>query len=433
MPRHGPGAVSDLATGRDKYAFPSWPKTLDSYFPEEYFAYPTERYALCNRNGPIGQTELPTGRLLDVMKDYDKPRLITSEPTAHQFLQQGLMRWIRRNLPNPLRHSIDFLSQEPSQALAKRSSRDLSLATVDLSAASDRLSLWTVERAFAKTPSLLASLYATRTPWIRDCTEGSDPDAPARRIRKFAGQGSACTFPVQSIIYTMACIAATLLSRGETVTKRNIRKAVKSIQVFGDDLILPKEAVPDLDLILSLLQLKINVGKTHYDGPFRESCGMDAFMGVDVTPIYMKAIRPEKKPESLTSWVDVCNNVHSAGLWHLSSFLDNCIPKKAAPLIPVSQHRLPCLTLRTFCTGKTFSILKTRTNSELQREEVLGLSPRSRQRKCQRGDYQALLQFFTEKPVHPVTGVPDMESKPWSEGYLIDSFSVLEKEWVRSS
>lgn len=426
-PRHGPGAVSDAKSGSDKYRFPFWPVSADHLLPEDYFAFSSEEWA--SEGQSVLSSEIPYGRLLAVPKTWDKPRLITSEPTALQFLQQGLLRWIRHNLPSPLRRCIDFFSQEPSRELALSSSRDGSLATVDLSAASDRLSLRTVEMVFAKTP-LLPYLYAVRTPCVYDCTQKSSPRGDITYLKKYAGQGSAVTFPLQSIVYSMCCIAAVLSYENKVVSRRNITAVAKRVRVFGDDIIIPGPALSHLAVILEFLQLKINGDKTHWEGNFRESCGMDAFKGQDVTPVYIRALRLENKPASLTSWVDVCNNAHSAGLFHLSNWMEEQIPWKTRCLIPVNREMLGCLTLRTFSNGLHSSGRKSRYNSDLQVTESLGLCLETKRRQEQRGGYRGLLQFFTE-----FSGSGDQldhlsNKKSWRAGYTIETFFNLRKVWV---
>jgi hypothetical protein len=105
IPRHGPGAVADLRVGEDKYLFPHWPDKLEGTFPYAYFAQHTEDlWCYESRNPSLNE---PPARLLAVPKTLKGPRLIASEPIAHQFLQQGMMKWIRENLPLPLRNCID--------------------------------------------------------------------------------------------------------------------------------------------------------------------------------------------------------------------------------------------------------------------------------------------------------------------------------------
>lgn len=342
-PKHGSGAVADAKTGTDKYLFPHWPDKLEGTFPHAYFAQSREDLHLEFPSNYSSQE--PPARLLAVPKTLKGPRLIASEPICHQYLQQGLMKWIRRNLPIPLRACIDFVSQEPSRQMCIQASATGKYATVDLSSASDRLSCWNVERALRKSPSLLSALHAVRTRWLVNAT--GHGERYFIKLKKFAAQGSAVTFPVQTIVYACMAIACLLFEWNAKVTSRNILKAAKELRIFGDDIIMPSYAVPALYLLMDHLDLKVNTSKTHWKGLFRESCGMDAYAGVDVTPVYLRAFDIGSSPQDLTSWIDVCNNVYLKGLWSLADALVRKIPERIRKLIPVSSEDLGILTLRS--------------------------------------------------------------------------------------
>jgi hypothetical protein len=161
-------------------------------------------------------------------------------------------------------------------------------------------------------------LEATRSQYIKNCTGAGDPSLHLK-LKKFAGQGSAVTFPVQSIVYTIICITAVLWSEGKKPTYRNIRAAAGKIRVFGDDICLPSDKwlLWDLSLLFQYLELEINVDKTHFMGDFRESCGGDYWYGNDVTPIYFRSLttdfcKRKQNPKEVVSWVECSNNFHMA-------------------------------------------------------------------------------------------------------------------------
>nr|UJQ85343.1 MAG: hypothetical protein 3 [Leviviridae sp.] len=418
--RHGPGAVADVRTGEDKYLFPFWPNKLGRLFPDTLHAYPNEWISYTDAQAR--SLHEPPARLLAVPKSMKTPRLITSEPTAHQFLQQGLLRWLRKHLPSHLRICLDFSSQEPSRAAALEASKYGESATVDLSSASDRLSLWTVERAFAGNSSVLSALHATRTRYVRDCA--GDPSRDYIHLRKYAGQGNATTFPVQSIIYSLVCITCVLYEQygsAARVTAKSLRKAAGSVRVYGDDIILPSPCVRYLAECFEFLQLKINWEKTHIEGHFRESCGMDAFEGYDVTPLYMQSFGLPDKPsgEELVSWIDVSNNAYMKGLWSLSTWMIENVPISIARDIPVSPNPLGCVSLRTHTRATYFR--KVRFNQNLHRKEVYGYVLTGSEVRAERNTYASLLQYFVERPV------PDGR---YTSGYSVRKRSLLRKRWV---
>jgi hypothetical protein len=422
--RHGPGAVADLKGGEDKYVFPTWPDKLEALFPQDHHGHANLSHFMDEPLESKGGTEAPA-KISAVPKSFKGPRLITIEPTAHQYLQQGILRWFRENFPKPLTKCIDFYSQEPSRDLALAASMRDDLTTIDLSSASDRLSLWTVERVFRKNPTILQALHATRSRWVIDSTRTtSSPELAI--LRKYAGQGNATTFPVQSICYAVFCIASLLYEEGVTHADRNIGmkidRAVRSIRVFGDDIIMPSSGGLWLSVILDFVQLKVNPQKTHVSGSFRESCGLDAYRGEKVTPFYMQALTLSKSPKAdeLVSWVDVCNNAHTEGLWSLSNWMVTQISEKVRNMILTSNSPGDGIRFTTFCKGYFYAGRK-RFNRNLQRDEALCLVHRSTQRRGDRNAYGSLLQYFVEKPK------PDSK---YESGFTISTSSSKEARWV---
>jgi hypothetical protein len=421
VPKHGPGAVADMQSGKDKYLFPYWPSKLEGTFPWCAFAQHREDLHVTDESTLGLDPSEPPARLIAVPKTYKGPRLIASEPIAHQFLQQGLMNWFRENLDPILRNSIDFTSQQPSRDAALAASWDGVNATVDLSSASDRLSCWTVERAFGSNQSLLNALHAVRTRCVVDAT-GTDP-LMSIKLKKFAAQGSAVTFPVQTIIYAGLCYAAVAfvdnkdLGRGR---RRKLASISRKVRVFGDDIILPERAVPILSVLLESLKLKVNVEKTHTTGSFRESCGMDAWRGNDVTPLYVSSWQIDTSPEKFSSWVDVSNNAHKKGLWQLAEWMDSQIPYKIRKLTIRSNAEGDGIRLFTYC-DIDITDARVRYNKYLHRYEAKVLCSRNKVHKKGRGSWNDLFQFFVEKP---------SQETEWSSGYITRNCSRLVKQWV---
>ena len=155
-PKHGPGAVSERGVIR-KYEFNVWPRKLQNIFPADWFA----SHDLTDRS--VSDKE-PPARMCAVPKTQKGPRLIAAEPSAHQWIQGGIQRWLEdRVAASALGKSIDFRSQLPSRELAIEASSTGQFATVDLSSASDRLSTRLVECVFEGHPDLLDALHASRS------------------------------------------------------------------------------------------------------------------------------------------------------------------------------------------------------------------------------------------------------------------------------
>lgn len=416
-PRHGPGAVADARTGTDKYRFPTWPAKLERTFPYSYFAMSREDLSVSEAGIIVGAHEPPC-RLMAVQKTLKAPRMIASEPASHQFIQLGLMEWFRLHMPRPLRNSIDFKKQELSRALCLEASRTGDMATVDLSAASDRLSCWVVERFFRGSQTLLEALHSCRTRWLINATGVGE--AYSIRLKKYAPMGNGTTFPVQSWVYAVIAIASVLYEERLEPTWPNIDSVSKRIRVYGDDIILPSSAVLSLVSILEYFQLKVNSKKTFSRGHFRESCGIDAYAGVDVTPVYLSSLTLNSNAsDSLSSWTDVSKNAARRGLPTLASWLEDRIPRKVRELLPRTKDPVGCLSLWSHFAG--ISGCKRRYNRKLHRFEMLALTSQSKLEKTKRHSYGDLLQYFLEDPA------PDDN---WAAGFTTRKRTQLRVRWV---
>lgn len=289
-PSHGPGAVSLKETGPRKYDWTAFPERLVNTYSYDYFVASPEH--LCSELGnlmALPSEEVPA-RVLTVPKDSRGPRVIACEPKENQWIQQGIMRrlvdWIEHH---PItRGHVRFTDQTVNGRLAREGSVDGSYATLDLSEASDRVSLEYVTKAFPE--------WVTQ--YILACRSAivSLPDGRVVTLRKFASMGSANCFPVLALT-----VFARLRSRG-----------IVKCHVYGDDVIVPKHQVSLAITALEEIGLKVNRSKSCSTGLFRESCGVDAYRGIDVTPLRIKqrwSSRP--RPSAYVAWISYANSLYA--------------------------------------------------------------------------------------------------------------------------
>jgi hypothetical protein len=155
---------------------------------------------------------------------------------------------------------ITFRDQTRNQQLCLEGSRTSDLATVDLSAASDRMTCDVVGLIFRRNPHLLLGLQASRTRFV---TQNLVSDLPTEiRLRKFSTMGSACTFPIQSIVFLTIVIASVLCQRNKSVTLRNICDLFGEVSVFGDDIIVPNDSRDLLYRALETMFFSVNTDKS---------------------------------------------------------------------------------------------------------------------------------------------------------------------------
>jgi len=140
--------------------------------------------------------------------------------------------------------------------------------------------------------------------------------------------GSALTFPVEAVCFLMICIAAVCDERkvfnrlGRVKSLEAFEKARKDILVFGDDIVVPSDVIVKVREYLEAFGLKVNSKKTFFKGGFRESCGMDYFNGVLVTPVYLRQHPPTslRDASSFVSWVHMANRFSKVG-WYRTAHL----------------------------------------------------------------------------------------------------------------
>lgn len=431
LPKHSAGRVSDIRKEVSKYSFPHWPSKLDRVFPADlYGAYNIGDYER-SKSSKYGSHE-PPSKLIAVPKTQKGPRLIASEPTSHQWIQQLIWRQIQNRISNTvLANCINFRSQEANQEAARQGSIDCRFTTVDLSSASDRLTCWTLERVFSSNYSFLERIHASRTRWIRNAINPYKWEFLL--LRKGFSQGNACTFPVQSMVYAMFAIAAVIHSRRWNVTQARLNQASRVVRVFGDDIIIPEDALVSLISILEANQLKVNHLKTYSGfnprGSFRESCGGEYFRGYDVTPKYIKTLGSRLSHEKAVSAIEASNNLFAAGWWHLAEWQRSTVDERIVSRLPILPTREAALSLFSF-SGKDLSHLRTRWNSNLHRDEYETFVPVSKDKVERLEQEMGLFQRLVEAPIND-RKLGHLFPEPNREiGTLLESSVVTRKGWT---
>jgi hypothetical protein len=305
VPRHGPGAVATGERLEDKWTFARLYSKIHRLYPYyEYFTVGWSRELLDRLDWYLSLARLDKGcaKVVLVPKDSRGPRLISSEPLEFQWIQQGLGRALMRHIESNwiTKGRINFTHQETNQQLALNSSVDGLFATLDLKDASDRVSLDLVRKVFSRTPRLLDHLEACRS----DAT--LLPDGRTVSLKKYAPMGSALCFPVEAFCFWVILVAA--VSRHYKIQPPLVGK---SIYVYGDDIIIPTAWVSLCIQTLTSCQLVVNKNKCCTQGFFRESCGVDAFKGVNVTPLRLRTLWSNRPSDgsAFAAYVSLANSL----------------------------------------------------------------------------------------------------------------------------
>jgi len=251
------------------------------------------------------------------------------EPVLKQFFQQGLNTALRDSISrcSVLRGCLALSDQARNQSACVEGSLTGKIATIDLSAASDRLSLQLVKKIFASKTLFIEDLERTRSSYVQI-------DKSVHKLRKYAGMGNATTFPVQSVAFACLAICSILSKDRLRPTLGNVMRASRVLRVYGDDITIPSEYVASLDTWLTFYGLKINHKKSFSTGFFRESCGVDAFRGQDVTPLYVKSLPGLllSKSDLIPHLVALSNASWMRGLYAVSNLISQYVEASVGAL-----------------------------------------------------------------------------------------------------
>lgn len=334
LPRHGPGAVATGERGPEKAKFTEIIERLERVYPfMEYMKF-NLTHVSDTWDTPLTSRESGTAKVVLVPKDSRGPRLISCEPLSNQWIQQGQMRVMVDALEaHPLtRGQVNFRDQSINGKLALRSSLSREFATLDMKDASDRVSWALVELLFPE--NWKEALFASRSPNTKL------PNGSIVQLKKFAPMGSAVCFPVEALCFFALAVGAVYckqlrieqgslsLTAGKIrIDKRRLRKIASTIFVYGDDIVCRTEDCGSIQTYLANFDLKFNEAKCCIAGHFRESCGVDAFQGVNVSPtrfrVHARSYLPT--PQALVSWVEYSNSLFEKGYWRAGEYIKDWI------------------------------------------------------------------------------------------------------------
>lgn len=386
IPRHGPGATAERISGNQKFSWQRWHERLEPWFP--FLGYGLSANAAFStefeRVSFLSEDKEPPVRVVFVPKTLKSPRVIAIEPVCMQYAQQGLMHVLTDAVESSAIAGghVNFRDQSVNQALALASSADGSFSTIDLSDASDRVPWILIMAMVSSNPELREAIDACRS------RRAHLPDGVTTvSLRKFASMGSALCFPMEALYFYTISVKALLDEQNLPYTWEHAFGVSRGVYVYGDDIIVPST---NADAVLAKLQkynCKPSPDKTFTSGKFRESCGVDAYDGYEVTPTYLREVRPENRRQSseLISWVATANLFYSKGYWKTAALMFCTCESLLGPL-PFVSRESQALGRITFLGGRSIS----RWNGELHYFEQKAWIPESVYRSDEIDGYSAL-------------------------------------------
>lgn len=458
VPKHGPGATSERLSSNSRYDIRSWFERLNTHFPMDLFAWPnpghgyttgesTDANATCTDPGrnslgngqststPASATDSGLGRdgqrarpapfgtggalqsfrlieedaedpvrVVSVPKTAKTPRIIAIEPSCMQYAQQSLLEKIVPALEaSCFRGALGFSDQEPNRYRALLGSKDGTFATLDLSDASDRVHLTLVSNMLRSIPVLRDAVIACRSQRADVPGEGVIP------LSKFASMGSALCFPMEAMVFLTIVLVSILepdfnAARVPSGISRKIDRALATVRVYGDDIIVPTDIAYRVKETLEAFCLKVNTAKSFWTGKFRESCGSDCYDGVNITPVYLRKELPESLDDALSvvGLMETRNALYKKGCWETVKKLDAFLSGIAK--FPIVLETSPMIG---FISNLGYQV--RRWNKDLHRFEMHGPCLKLTKRRDPLDGYGALMKFFLKRGSLPIQDVEHLK------------------------
>jgi hypothetical protein len=314
LPRPGPGATNTPLSKEMRYRPHSLFAQIERHLPfmDGWFSsHPWDVVSQSDHYAKLfhsGIKDEPTSRFKFVPKTSGKARGICIEENEVQFLQQAIRRVLTDKILTcpTTKRNLALNDQQVNAHLALTASIAKTFCTIDMSEASDRVSRELVSWLFQDNQELHDALMALSTRWIEPPKEVDWPGSI--RTNKFAPMGSALCFPVMTLVHYALIKAIIRLS---TVQDRKHKS--RQVYVYGDDIVIYNDCYTAVTDWLPRFGMKLNHTKSFHRSHFRESCGIHAYKGRDITPVYVKHIPYQQSHGELFSYLAVEHTLFKKG------------------------------------------------------------------------------------------------------------------------
>ncbi len=297
----GPGAnigaktgdpYGKLAISRLTYTDPALLKLFEHTISSEPTMAEQESY----RSSNYATEQVQGSRISFVPKDSRITRTICTEPILNMFFQKGIANVLEARLRQVV--GIDLRNQpERNRRLCRLGSVTGEIGTIDLTSASDSLSMQLVSEFF---PDHMVRWL------VRSRCEQTLQNGVWHKLHMVSSMGNAFTFPLQTIFFTALVVGAyralgikprynsRITSFGSDVAHCKVHRRESTTDgnfaVFGDDILVKTEAYDLVTRLLYVTGFLVNHEKSFNKGDFRESCGHDYFKGHNVRGVYIKKL-----------------------------------------------------------------------------------------------------------------------------------------------
>lgn len=288
----GPGASIDSGS-TDFYTklFNSTLSCTNSHLREIYLRSVSAHPSLClaekARHERMGDATVEGNRLSFVPKTSTISRGICTEPVLNMFFQKGIGSVLEDLLSYEFKINLDR-QPELNRRMARVGSIDGSFGTIDLSSASDSIALSLLREILPL--YVVQWLELTRSPCV------TLPYGKTRELYMVSSMGNGFTFPLETLLFA---VIVTSCYRVLGIRPRYNAQQPLNFGVFGDDIIVRKDAYAFVVQALELFGFRVNAEKSFNTGSFRESCGGDYFKGFNIRGLYCRSLKTDSDVYSI--------------------------------------------------------------------------------------------------------------------------------------
>jgi hypothetical protein len=324
--RHGPGA-SLLTGGCDSYTkdFSCRGSSTSEFLCRHFDARARLDVRWCEaldlRQAQYGVPVLVDGSSLSfVPKSRETMRSICTEPSLNMFYQLGLGSMFEDRLKSGF--GIDLaLQPDHNRWLTRQGSIDGSFATIDLSSASDTISLTLCERVLDRSLfNVICKLRSKTTSY----------NGEKLALHMVSTMGNGFTFPLQTLIFASCVIAVYNIMGIEA--RRPTDHDAGNFGVYGDDIVCESKAYRKVCDLLGKLGFLVNGDKSFSEGPFRESCGQDWYAGYDIRGVYVDSLETRQDIFVLINRLNEFTARTDVSLSRTVNYLLSFVPYQPVPM-----------------------------------------------------------------------------------------------------
>lgn len=210
--------------------------------------------------GKIDYVRYGITKVAEVPKSIKSNRIVSAEYANFMWLQKAIGKHLSRELHKRFKGCISLHDAEKHNRLLYHHG----FRSIDLSDASDHVTRTLIHQIFP--PKWREVLFQARSSFARF------PDGEIVPLRTFSPMGAGDTFEVLSAVCLAVCVCC----------------CQHAFSVYGDDIIVYTD---DYDRVVELLEhcgLVVNHQKSAQTTTYRESCGLELFNSLNITPLYIR-------------------------------------------------------------------------------------------------------------------------------------------------